>query len=133
MPSTRTLLVRRFICRSCAAVITVLPRQILARRHFSAGAIGLALFVYGKLRGTAAHVAERVGLWGRGPGAWRTVRRWLAAIEDGRLFQGVRSSPGDWAPRRRAERAAMTLAARSLLPETAPEEARVFTGAPVAT
>jgi hypothetical protein len=124
---------RRYVCRSCAAVITVVPRQVLARRHFGAGAIGFALFVYGKLRAAAGHVAKRVGLWGRGPGAWRTVRRWLAAVEDGRLFRGVRASPGGWSPRRRAERAAMTLAARSLLPETAPEEARVFEGAAVAT
>jgi hypothetical protein len=123
--------VRRFLCRSCAAVVTVLPRQVLARRHFSAGAIGLALFVYGKLRAATAHVAERVGLWGRGPGAWRTVRRWLAALEDGRLFQSVRASPIGWPPRRRAERAAMTLVARSLLPETATEDARVFAGAAV--
>ena len=111
--------------------MTVVPRDVVARRHFSAGAIGLALLVYGKLRATAGEVAACVGLWGQGAGAWRTVRRWLGAIEDGRLFHGIRSSPSGWPPRRRAERAAMTLVARAVLPETTSEEARVFAGAAV--
>jgi hypothetical protein len=68
---------------------------------------------------------------GHGAGAWRTVRRWLTAIEDGRLFRGIRLSPRGWPPRRRAERAAMTLLARSVLPETTSEEMRVFAGAAV--
>jgi hypothetical protein len=111
--------------------MTVVPREVVARRHFSAGAIGLALFVYGKLRAAACDVAIRVGLWGHGPGAWRTVRRWLTAIEGGRLFRGIRSSPRGWPPRRRAARAAMTLVACSVLPETTSEEMRVFAGAAV--
>jgi hypothetical protein len=112
--------------------MTVVPRDVIARRHFTAGALGLALYVYGKVGAAASEVAARVGLWGHGPGAWRTVRRWLSAVEDGRLFRGIRSSPRGWPPRRRAERAAMTLVARAVLPETASEEARVFAGAVVA-
>ncbi len=123
---------RRYLCRACRAVMTVVPRDVVARRHFSAGAIGLALFVYGKLRAAASEVAARIGLWGHGAGAWRTVRRWLTAVEDGRLFRGIRSSPCGWPPCRRAERAAMTLVARAILPETASETARVFAGAAVA-
>lgn len=113
--------------------MTVVPREVVARRHFSAGAIGLALFVYGKLRAGAGEVAARIGVWSDGPGAWRTVRRWLTAVEDGRLFRGIRSSPRGWPPRQRAERAAMTLVARAVLPETASEELRVFAGAALAT
>lgn len=113
--------------------MTVVPRDVVARRHFTASAIGLALYVYGKLGAAASELAARVGLWGRGPGAWRTVRRWLGAVEDGSLFRGIRSSPPGWSPRRRAERAAMTLVARAVLPETTAEEARVFAGAAVAT
>jgi hypothetical protein len=112
--------------------MTVVPRKVVARRHFAAGALGLALFVYGKLGAAASEVAVRVGLWGHGPSAWRTVRRWLTAVEDGRLFRGIRSSPPGWPPRQRAERAAMTLVARSVLPETSSEETRVFAGAGVA-
>lgn len=112
--------------------MTVVPRGVAARRHFSSGAIGLALLVYGKLHAAASEVAARIGVWGHGPGAWRTVRRWLTAVEDGRLFHGIRSSPRGWPPRRRAERVAMTLVALAVLPETTPEEARVFAGAAVA-
>jgi hypothetical protein len=112
--------------------MTVVPREVVARRHFSAGAIGLALLVVGKLRAATSAVAARIGLWGHGACAWRTVRRWLTAIEDGRLFHGIRSSPRGWSPRRRAERAAMTLVARAVLPETTSEETRVFAGAAVA-
>lgn len=112
--------------------MTVVPRDVVARRHFTAGAIGLALYVYGKLRTSASELAARVGLWGRGPGAWRTVRRWLSAVDEGSLFRGIRSSPSGWPPRRRAERAAMTLVARAALSETASEEARVFAGAALA-
>jgi hypothetical protein len=110
----------------------VVPRQVVARKHFVAGAIALALFVFGKLGGTATEAASRIGSWARGPGAWRTLRRWLFAIEAGRLFRGVRPSPKGWPPRRRAERAAMTLA--SLAPSTfgKGEAERVYAGAALA-
>jgi hypothetical protein len=124
--------VRRYLCRGCGAVLVVAPRQVLARRHFAAGAIGLALFLFGKLGATAGDAAKRAGSWATGPCAWRTLRRWLAAIDAGRLFGAVRRAPRGWPPRRRAERAAMTLSA--LVPGTfAPDEiARVFAGAALA-
>lgn len=132
-PAVRTVRTRRYRCRRCAAVIAVVPRQVLARRHFAAGAIALALFVFGKHGATAADSAKRVGSWARGPGAWRTLRRWIAAIDAGALFPCVRGSPHHWTPRQRAERAATTVAA--LVPATsAPsEEALVFAGAALAT
>jgi hypothetical protein len=125
--------VRRYRCRSCEAIVTVVPRQVLARRHFAAGAIAQALFVFGKLGATAATAAARIGSWARGAGAWRTVRRWLTAIEAGRLFPGVRGAPPTWSPRRRAERAVMTLAARMSSELGATEVDRVFAGAAFAT
>lgn len=109
----------------------VVPRGVVARRHFAAGAIGLALFIYGRLAQSAAEAAVRVGCWGRGASAWRTLRRWVGAIDDGRLFRGVRASPPGWRPRQRAERAAMTLA--SLVPATASDLGdKVFAGAALA-
>lgn len=127
--ATRALLVRRYLCRSCGAVLAVVPRQLLARRHFAAGAIALALFVFGKLGKTAAEAARRAGSWAQGPGTWRTLRHWIAAVDAGELFPCVRGSPQGWPPRRRAERAAMTVAA--LVPATFAhdEAARVFAGA----
>jgi hypothetical protein len=129
----RTLLVRRYRCRQCGAVVTVVPRQVLARRHFAAGAIALALFVFGKLGSTATVATTQIGSWACGPSAWRTLRRWISAIDAGRLFPCVRGSPSGWSLRQRAERAAMTLAA--LVPATfaADEDARVFAGAALAS
>jgi hypothetical protein len=114
-------------------VIAVVPRQVLARRHFIAGAIALALFIFGKLGATATDAATRIGSWARGPGAWRGLRRWIAAIDAGRLFPAVRGSPLAWRPRRRAERAAMTLAAMTPAMFADDEAARVFAGAALAS
>jgi hypothetical protein len=129
---TRTIAVRRFRCRNCGAVPTLVPRQVVARRHFSAGAIALALYLYGKLALAADEVAQRIGLWGRGPSAVRTLRRWMRAVEGERLFRGVRGSPIGWSLRKRAERVAMTVAAYALEPETTSEPCRVFAGAALA-
>jgi hypothetical protein len=125
-----TVVVRRYLCLSCGAVVMTVPRGIAPGRHFSASAIGLALLLYGVLRVSADEVGERVGMWGRGPGAWRTVARWLTAIDAGLLLPcaRIRASPAWWSPRRRAERAATTVAA--LCPASSlPLGDRVFIGA----
>lgn len=131
--STLTLRARRYRCRRCTAIVAVVPRQVLARRHFAAGAIALAVFAFGKLGSTAAAAASRIGSWARGPGGWRTLRRWLAAIDEGRLFACVRGSPDGWSPRQRAERAAMTVAALVPASVAIKDDARVFAGASFAT
>jgi hypothetical protein len=80
------------------------------RRHFGAGAIGWALFLYGQDRLPARTVRDRVGGYGApDSGHWITLRRWLAAIAHGRLFS-VRPSPADFTTRQVAERAAMCFA-----------------------
>ena len=101
----------------------------MPRRHFGAGAIAVALFLFGKLRSPAAVTAERIGSWGQGAGAWRTLRRWIDAVDAGRLFLRVRAALPDWCPRRRAERAAVAIGA--LVPAMfAPTElGRVFEAA----
>lgn len=113
-------------------MLVVVPRQVLARRHFAAGAIAMALFLFGKRGASAADAAKRVGSWATGPSAWRTLRRWIGAIDVGELFRVVRRAPRRWPPRRRASRAAMTLVA--LVPETlsGDECVRVFAGAALA-
>lgn len=123
-------MVRRYRCRACAAIVTVVPPGVTHRRHFGAGAIAIALFVFGKLRASAAVTAERIGGWGRGSGAWRTLRRWLDAVELGRLFPRIyRSISARGAPRERAANTARVIAA--LVPEmfAATELGRVFAGA----
>jgi hypothetical protein len=126
--SMRLVRARRYRCRGCSAVLVVVPRGVLARRHFAAGAIALALLRYSQ----GARVADiRRELGGQGDtAAWPTMRRWARAAASVRLWKCVRASPPDWGLRRRAERAAMTLLAHA--PATASTmsvDARVFIGA----
>lgn len=54
--------------------MSVVPRESRAHRHFGAGAIALALLVFGKLKATAAEAASSVGSWARGgAGSWRLL------------------------------------------------------------
>jgi len=101
--------VRRYRCQRCRAVCTVVPRGVVRRRHFGAGAIGWALFLYGHECLSARTVRDRVGGFGsRDAGHWVTLRRWLAAVAEDGLFR-VRLSPDDFTARQTAERVAMTL------------------------
>jgi hypothetical protein len=95
-------------------VITVVPRGVVARRHYGAGAIGLALWLYGVGR-AAGDVRRVVGGAGDGELRWRALTRWIGAIERGSLFMCVRGSPVGWTRRQRAERAAATLASFALV------------------
>jgi len=124
------LRVRRYRCLRCRAVCTVVPRGVVRRRHFGAGAIGWALFLYGHEHLTAHVVRDRVGgIGSRSAGHWVTLRRWLRAVAHGALFV-VRPSPVAFTVRQAAERAAMTLA--SFAPPDAHGDslsAQVFIGA----
>lgn len=112
--------------------MSVVPREVRARRHFGAGAIALALVVFGKLTASAAEAARTAGSWASGTGTWRLLRRWIAAVDDGALFPGVRASPQGWSPRQRAERIAMTLAAHAPATIGGDEAVRAFAGAALA-
>jgi len=61
---------------------------------------------------------------------WTTLPGWVAAVEDGRLFPGVRACPPSFTVRERAERAAATLCALALSGGLI--EAQVFEGAALA-
>lgn len=112
-PVIRTISSRRYRCRRCGGLTTVLPRGLCARRHYSASAIGLALCLFGVRGLTVGETRRRVCPWRAGfeTERWTTLSGWLAAIEQGRLLSGVRRSPGDFTLRQRAERAAMTFTA----------------------
>lgn len=106
---------RRYLCRSCGAVLVVVPRGVAPRRHYSASAIALALALWGLLGLPPPQVRERVSPW-RVVGAaaargWATLRRWAAAVRRGVLFAGVRACPPRFTAREVAERAASTLSA----------------------
>jgi hypothetical protein len=112
----------------------VVPRELLARRLYTASAIGLALAVWALLGSTEAEARTRVSpLAFVGTGAqdtWVTLRRWATATAKGRLFATVTSRAPPSAGlslRRQAERAAAALVA--LAPAGASTEAAAFAGA----
>ncbi|WP_437777129.1 hypothetical protein [Sorangium sp. So ce1097] len=125
-----TIEARRYRCRRCHATITVVARGIAPRRHFAATAIGLALLLVGTAGAALIEVRRRVSPWSASFDAdsWATVRRWLRAIDQGRLFPSVRPSPPASSLRQRAERAAMTLVAMAPCAAEVPEAA-VMVGA----
>jgi len=90
---------RRFLCtsRRCGRTVIVLPRGVAYRCHYGAGAIGLALFLYGVLALSARQVRERIGPFRAvgysAPQKWLTLNRWIDAASDGGLFHSIRASP----------------------------------------
>lgn len=112
-------------------MITVVPRGVIARRHFGASAIGYALWLYGVVGRSARDVHALVSGWGRGDSRWRTLSRWLRAISARLLFPAVRACPGSWTGRQQAQRVARTLEAMAPSSSGDPE-VRVFAGAALA-
>jgi hypothetical protein len=131
-PETRVVRVRRYRCRRCGGLTTVLPQGLTARRHYSASAIGLALCLHG-LRGLSlGETRQRVCTWPLGfeTARWTTLSIWVAAIGQGRLFPRVRPAPATASLRMRASRAAATLCAIAL--SGAGIETQAFEGAALA-
>jgi hypothetical protein len=109
------IFLRRYLCRSCGAVVVVGPRGLVRRRLYSAGAIALALALYGVAGLAPADVRRQVSPFRIiGPTAaagWASLRRWSRAVRAGRLFPVVRAPPSGATLRQVAARAATTLAA----------------------
>jgi hypothetical protein len=126
------IVVRRYRCRLCGGLTTVLPRGLTARRHYSASAIGLSLCLYGMRGLSVGQTRQRVCTWPIGfeTERWTTLPGWVAAIEEGRLFPGVRPCPPSFTIRERAERAAATLCALALSADLI--EVQAFEGAALA-
>lgn len=128
------LLLRRYRCRRCDAVIAVAPRGVLRGRLFSAAAVGWALALFALAGLAAAEVRRRVSPWrvlgASAASGWAQLGRWVWASRTGGLFASVRASPARFSARRVAERAATTLAALApLAASTLPIDARAFLGA----
>lgn len=131
-PETTVVRVRRYRCRLCGGLTTVLPRGLTARRHYSASAIGLALFLHGMHGLSIGETRQRICTWRAGfeTERWTTLPSWVAAIAAGRLFARVRPSCKEASLRREAERAASTLCSLALAAQSV--EAQVFEGAALA-
>lgn len=127
------VLARRYLCVHCGAVLVVVPREMLPRRHYSAPAIALALTLWGAFQQPPREVRRRVGRWPIvgpcRPGRWATLRRWAKAVRVGALFPGVRPSPATWSLRDVARRAATTIGAHGPPSIGAGLEVQAFLGA----
>lgn len=89
------VLIRRYRCRQCDAILTVVPRDVEPRRHYSRPAIALALARLGLLGETAAAIRRAVCPWRvAATTGWPTLRRWLAAVARGLLFPRAIGSVG---------------------------------------
>ena len=89
-PVTIVVSVRRYLCRGCAAVLTVVPAEVVPRRHYSRPAIALALARLGLLDERPAEVRRAVSPWETFDSGWPTLGRWQEAVAAGTLLPAVR-------------------------------------------
>jgi hypothetical protein len=84
----------------------------------------LALALFGLEQKSEAAVRKQVSPWtvvgATAAKGWLSLRRWVLAIRQGRLFSEVRMIGADWTARQVAARAATVLAGRG------PSELRAF-------
>jgi hypothetical protein len=115
VPVVGGIVTRRYRCQPCGAVIAVVPAGMLRRRLYSAGAIALALALYGVTGLGPAKVRARVSplriVGATAAAGWASLRRWARAVRASRLFSCVRAPPETATLRQVAGRAATTLAA----------------------
>ncbi len=114
-PGLIGVLLRRYLCQSCGAVVVVGPRGIAPGRLYGAGAIALALALWGCGGLAPAAVRRRVSpfaiVGATAAAGWASLRRWSRSVRAGRLFPMVRALPAGARLRQVAARAATTLAA----------------------
>jgi hypothetical protein len=127
------ILIRRYRCQPCGSVIVVVPRGVLRRRLYSAGAIAFALALWGEADLAPAEVRRRVGplaiVGATAAGGWASLRRWSRAVRAGRLFPIVRALPTVATLRQVAARTATTLAAYAPGSRALAIDAAAFLGA----
>jgi hypothetical protein len=124
---THTLAARRYRCRHCGATVTVLARGCVPARHYGAGAIALAMVLYG-LSGQGLHATRaRVSPWRTSEPGWPSLGRWLDGAARGTLLGPVRAWPEGWSRRQQAERVGAAVLAAG--PSQGALEHRVLAGA----
>ena len=109
-----TVVVRRYQCQLCGAVITVAPRGVLPGLLYAASVIGWALALYG-LGGQSMRAVRNSAGAGRVVGldatGWPALRRWTATAST--VWPSIRAASETFSQRERAARAASTLAAHA--------------------
>lgn len=117
-PREQTVLLRRYLCLQCGAVIVVGPLGLVSGWIYSGPAIAWALWLFGVAKQAAAKVRSQVSPWSMvgatAAAGWASLRRWAQAVRDHRLLALVRCCPLEWSPRQVAARAATTVVALAL-------------------
>jgi hypothetical protein len=129
-PVIEVVLVRRYRCVRCRALITVVPREVAPRRHYSRPAIALAFALSALCAQSAATIRTAISPWRvTATSGWTTLRRWGAAIRRGTLFPSVAPASDATSPEiaERVTQVAMSHAPPSM--RGAPRIALVFAGA----
>jgi hypothetical protein len=89
----REVTVRRYQCQVCGLVMTVTTEALLPRKHYGAGTIGLALWLWSVTRWSAAKVRETLSPRARVGAAaatgWASLERWARSACSGGLWQTV--------------------------------------------
>lgn len=132
-PTTTQVVMRRYRCRACKAILVVGPRGVLRRRVYGAGAIAVALEAFGRGVSSAAvrtrtSPVKTIGVAARD--RWVTLTRWIDAVRGGDLFH-VRGLDG-LTRRVAAADAALALAARGGRAIGTDIAAAAFAGAAIA-
>jgi hypothetical protein len=133
-PAALTVIVRRYRCRTCTAVIMVGPRGLVRGRWYHGGAIAMALGAFAA--GATTSEARTRTSPSRVEGAsasdrWVTLTRWVDAARRGELFAIAGLEAG--ARRVVAEHVILALAARGGHVLGADRTASAFAGAMIAT
>lgn len=93
VPVLREVTVRRYQCQQCRLVMTVTTEALLPRKHYGAGTIGLALWLWSVTRCPAAKVRRKLSPWKRlGDAAatdWASVKRWASEACSGALWEAI--------------------------------------------
>ncbi len=129
-PGVWEITARKYECQRCGAVMTVLPRGMLAGRQYTGSSIALSLWLWLVLGLPDVVVRARVCAWRvsgqSGARGWAQLYRWVR--DAGRLFVLPRPIGSTQSARQAAVAAVMML--RALAPPTSTSEsAQVFAGA----
>ena len=126
----RVVVARRFRCdrSGCGTVMLVVPRSVVPKKQYSAGAIASAVANWsGYLAPTSSADAESEHTV-RPSSRWRQPERWAAEVFSARLFEAVPRHPGArQRPKEAARALVQSIAGRA--PRGTQFEALVFAGA----
>lgn len=93
VPVLREVMVRRYQCQQCRLVMTVTTEALLPRKHYGAGTIGLALWLWSVTRRPLAKVrrelSPRATIGDAAAAGWASVKRWASEACSGELWRTI--------------------------------------------